>query len=131
MLAVGHEERLERVIGHLVQNALDAVGDEGRVTVRVERNGDEAVVQVTDNGPGMSAEFVRERLFKPFESTKSAGMGIGAYESQQYVQGVGGRIDVDSAEGRGTTVRLVLKAPPIRVRDDVEEAISEELRAVS
>jgi putative PEP-CTERM system histidine kinase len=132
VLAVGHEERLERVIGHLVQNALDAVGDEGRVTVRVARVGSEAVVEVADNGPGMSPEFVRERLFKPFESTKSSGMGIGAYESQQYVHGVGGRIDVDSEVGRGTTVRLVLKAPQVPAIEEAEESDStEELRAVS
>jgi putative PEP-CTERM system histidine kinase len=132
VLAVGHEERLERVIGHLVQNALDAVGDEGRVTVRVTRDGDAAVVEVTDNGPGMSPEFVRERLFKPFESTKTAGMGIGAYESQQYVQGLGGRIDVDSAEGRGTTVRLVLRAPAAESRSQDQGASqAEPLRAVS
>ena len=135
VLAVGHEERLERVIGHLVQNALDAVGDEGRVAVKVATVNDEAVVEVTDNGPGMSAEFVRERLFKPFESTKSSGMGIGAYESQQYVNGVGGRIDVDSAVGRGTTVRLVLKTPKatqVPAARAVEEPVAiEEMRAVS
>jgi putative PEP-CTERM system histidine kinase len=111
VVAVGHEERLERVIGHLVQNALDAVGDEGRVAVRVIGDGASAIVEVVDNGPGMSAEFVREQLFKPFESTKSAGMGLGAYESQQYVNGLGGRIDVESEVGCGTTVRLVLQAP--------------------
>jgi signal transduction histidine kinase len=102
------------------------------VTVRVTREGDEAVVEVTDNGPGMSPEFVRERLFKPFESTKAAGMGIGAYESQQYVQGLGGRIDVDSAEGRGTTVRLVLRAPAAESRSQDQGASqAEPLRAVS
>ena len=132
VLAIGHDERLERVIGHLVQNALDAVGDEGRVTIRVARVDEEAVVEVADNGPGMSSDFVRERLFKPFESTKSAGMGIGAYESQQYVQGVGGRIEVDSEVGRGTTVRLVLKtpvSPPPEAAESPPQA--EALRAVS
>ncbi|MGZ8255802.1 MAG: XrtA/PEP-CTERM system histidine kinase PrsK, partial [Burkholderiaceae bacterium] len=132
VLAVGHEERLERVIGHLVQNALDAVGGEGRVSVKVERVGPEAVVEVTDNGPGMSPGFVRERLFKPFESTKSSGMGIGAYESQQYVEGVGGRIEVESEVGRGTTVRLVLRTPQVpAIEAPVEPAATEELRAVS
>jgi hypothetical protein len=140
VLAVGHEERLERVIGHLVQNALDAVGDEGRVTVKVARVDTDAIVEVTDNGPGMSPEFVRERLFKPFESTKSSGMGIGAYESQQYVQGVGGRIEVDSQMGRGTTVRLVLRTPELPAAELADESAdepaaepvtTEELRAVS
>jgi signal transduction histidine kinase len=59
----------------------------------------------------MSTAFVRERLFKPFETTKPAGMGIGVYESQQYVASLGGRIDVDSGEGRGTRVVVRLPSP--------------------
>ena len=58
----------------------------------------------------MSAEFVRDQLFRPFQSTKSAGMGLGAYESQQYVQSLGGRVVVDSTPGQGTTVTLDLAA---------------------
>ncbi|HXF47129.1 MAG TPA: XrtA/PEP-CTERM system histidine kinase PrsK [Burkholderiaceae bacterium] len=104
----GHPERLERVVGHLVQNAFDAVGDNPRVRVRVFREGEEGVVEVGDNGVGMTPEFVRERLFRPFQTTKKMGMGIGAYESQQYVSALGGRITVDSAVGRGTTVRVRL-----------------------
>jgi signal transduction histidine kinase len=56
----------------------------------------------------MSSEFIRERLFRPFETTKPAGMGIGVYESAQYVEGLGGRIQVDSEPGRGTCVRVLL-----------------------
>jgi signal transduction histidine kinase len=108
IVVLGHEDRLERVVGHVVQNAVDASGDNPRVRVRVHREGTEAVVEVTDQGVGMSAEFVRERLFKPFQSTKHAGMGIGAYESQQYVASIGGRIEVDTAPGAGTTVRVFL-----------------------
>jgi signal transduction histidine kinase len=63
---------------------------------------------VIDHGVGMSPEFIRERLFKPFQSTKSAGMGIGAYESAQYVRELGGRIEVDSREGAGTRVQVFL-----------------------
>ena len=108
IVVLGHEDRLERVVGHVVQNAVDASGDNPRVRVRVHREGTEAVVEVTDQGVGMSAEFVRERLFKPFQSTKHTGMGIGAYESQQYVASIGGRIEVDTAPGAGTTVRVFL-----------------------
>ncbi|GAB4466257.1 MAG: PEP-CTERM system histidine kinase PrsK [Burkholderiaceae bacterium] len=106
VVVMGHEDRLERVVGHLLQNAIDASGDNPRVRVRIRRDGAHAVVEVADQGAGMTAEFVRERLFKPFQSTKKAGMGIGAYESQQYVGSVGGRIEVDSAPGAGTTVRV-------------------------
>lgn len=108
VVVLGHEDRLERVVGHLLQNAIDASGDNPRVRVRIRRDGAEAIVEVADQGVGMSAEFVRERLFKPFQSTKHAGMGIGAYESQQYVGSVGGRIEVDTAPGAGTTVRVFL-----------------------
>jgi putative PEP-CTERM system histidine kinase len=104
----GHEDRLERVVGHLLQNAIDASGDNPQVSVRIRRDGEAAVVEVSDHGVGMTAEFVRERLFKPFQSTKHAGMGIGAYESQQYVASIGGRIEVDTAPGAGTTVRVHL-----------------------
>jgi putative PEP-CTERM system histidine kinase len=106
--ALGHEDRLEHVIGHLVQNALDATSDGGRVAVRLWEDGRYASLEVRDTGPGMSPEFVRERLFKPFETTKGTGMGIGAYESAQYVKSLGGEIQIDSAPGNGTRVRVLL-----------------------
>jgi signal transduction histidine kinase len=117
VVVLGHEDRLERVIGHLLQNGIDASGDNPRVQVRIRRAGGLAVVEVADQGVGMSAEFVRERLFKPFQSTKHSGMGIGAYESQQYVGSVGGRIEVESTPGAGTTVRVYL--PLIAARSTV------------
>jgi putative PEP-CTERM system histidine kinase len=104
----GHEERLERVIGHMVQNAFDATPATGRVWLRLDRSSGQALVEVGDNGQGMSEEFVRERLFKPFQTTKQAGMGIGAYESFQYVQELGGKITVDSTIGQGTVITVLL-----------------------
>jgi putative PEP-CTERM system histidine kinase len=109
--ALGHEERLERVIGHLVQNAVDATSAGGQVSVRAYEETDRTVIEVADTGQGMSTEFVREHLFKPFHSTKSAGMGIGAYESHQYVAELGGRIGVDTAPGAGTRIRVLLPSP--------------------
>jgi signal transduction histidine kinase len=106
--ARGHEERLERIIGHIVQNAFDATDPAGRVWVRLDRTAGQARVVVGDTGQGMSREFIRDRLFKPFQTTKQAGMGIGAYESFQYVQELGGKIDVDSELGVGTTVTVLL-----------------------
>lgn len=108
VVAVGHDDRLEHVIGHLLQNAIDASPPGGRVAVRVEREARFAIVEVSDKGIGMSEEFVRERLFKPFQTTKAAGMGIGVYESSQYVSGLGGAILIDSKEDVGTTVRVRL-----------------------
>jgi putative PEP-CTERM system histidine kinase len=108
VIAKAHQDRLERVIGHIVQNAIDATERTGRVWIKLERQGDQALVEVGDTGHGMSMEFVRDRLFKPFHSTKQTGMGIGAYESQQYVQELGGRVLVESAVNVGTRFRLLL-----------------------
>ncbi len=108
IVAKGHEDRIERVIGHIVQNALDATEKQGCVSIRLEREGQNALVRVGDTGHGMTPEFLRERLFKPFQTTKPAGMGIGAYESFQYVHELGGKISVDSTVNVGTEVRLLL-----------------------
>jgi putative PEP-CTERM system histidine kinase len=104
----GHEERMERVLGHLVQNAFDATPPEGHVWLELKRVSGQAQVIVGDTGQGMTREFVQNRLFKPFASTKSAGMGIGSYESSQYIRELGGRIEVDSEPGRGTVITVVL-----------------------
>jgi len=108
MSAVASAERLERVIGHLIQNAVEATPPTGNVIVRVFREADCAVVEVEDDGAGMPEEFVRTGLFKPFETTKSSGMGIGVYESREYVRELGGDISVTSEVGRGTCFRIRL-----------------------
>jgi len=117
----GHEERLERVIGHLVQNALDATPEDGRVWISLGKRGDRAVVEVGDTGQGMSQEFIRERLFKPFQSTKQAGMGIGAYESAQYIRELGGELQVESQENMGTRVTMILPLFEAGSRSDLHE----------
>jgi putative PEP-CTERM system histidine kinase len=104
----GHEERLERIVGHMVQNAFDATSAEGRVWLKLDRSSGQALIEVGDTGHGMSEEFLRERLFKPFQTTKQAGMGIGAYESYQYVQELGGKISVHSQVDQGTIVTVLL-----------------------
>jgi signal transduction histidine kinase len=108
VVALGDEERLEHVIGHLVQNALDATANRGNVTVGLERDDGFGIIAVADTGVGMSPEFVRDRLFKPFETTKQTGMGIGVYESTRYVEGLGGRLLIDSSPDVGTKVRVLL-----------------------
>nr|WP_315219507.1 XrtA/PEP-CTERM system histidine kinase PrsK [uncultured Duganella sp.] len=100
--------RLERVLGHLLQNAIEATPHDGEVALRLRRDGEEVLVEISDTGQGMTPEFIRERLFKPFESTKAAGMGIGAFESREYVTELGGRLEVHSVPQRGTTFRVVL-----------------------
>lgn len=117
----GHEERLHRVIGHLVQNALDATPLEGEVWVGLERHGDRAILEVGDTGQGMSPEFIRERLFKPFQSTKEAGMGIGAYESSQYIRELGGEMQVDSQIDKGTRITVILPLFELRTESDLRQ----------
>ena len=81
-------------MGHLIQNAIEATCRDGQVWVRLRRENDLRIVEIKDTGHGMSEEFIREKLFKPFESTKSAGMGIGVFESREYVSELGGEMEV-------------------------------------
>ena len=125
LVARGHEERLERVIGHMVQNALDATPASGSVSLHLYRSQGMACVEVRDTGCGMTAEFIRDRLFKPFQSTKSGeaagmgGMGVGAFESYQYVQELGGRLNVDSTPGQGTCIRMQLPLFELTARSEL------------
>jgi putative PEP-CTERM system histidine kinase len=116
----GHEERLERIVGHIVQNAFDATDPTGRVWLHLDRSGGRARIVVGDTGQGMSQDFIRDRLFKPFQTTKQTGMGIGAYESFQYVQELGGRIDVESELSKGTTVTLLLPLFDTQKQSDLD-----------
>ncbi len=116
----GHEERIERVLGHVVQNALDATQPTDRVWLTLGRCSGRARVEVGDTGQGMSKDYVRTRLFKPFETTKSSGMGIGAYESFQYVRELGGSISVDSELQRGTLMTIVLPLFESQPRSDLQ-----------
>ena len=103
-----NSSRLERVMGHLIQNAIEATSKNGQVRVRLRREQNCAIVEIKDTGHGMSEEFIREKLFKPFESTKSAGMGIGVFESKEYVSELGGELEVTSSESNGTVFRIIL-----------------------
>lgn len=103
-------ETLEQVLTHLVQNAIDASPADAPVFVRTATKGFHGEIEVLDTGCGMSPEFVRSRLFKPFDSSKPGGFGIGAYEARELVKAMGGRLDVESREGLGSrfTIRLSL-----------------------
>jgi signal transduction histidine kinase len=80
------------------------------VTLAVAADGAQVTIDVIDSGTGMSPGFVRDRLFKPFVSSKPGGFGIGAYESRQLAQAMQGRIEVVSREGAGSRFRVILKA---------------------
>lgn len=101
-------ERLTRAVGHLLQNALEATPPNGQVSMRGFAEGQTAFIEITDTGCGMDDAFIRNRLFQPFDSTKGAGMGIGAYECRETLRALGGNIEVDSTPGQGTRFRLSL-----------------------
>ena len=102
-------DRLASVLGHLIQNAQDATPADGSVSVGLRRDQDNAIVDIIDSGTGMDKEFVRDRLFRPFDTTKGlTGMGIGAYESREMVRALGGRIQVESDKGKGTRFAVFL-----------------------
>nr|WP_232307257.1 XrtA/PEP-CTERM system histidine kinase PrsK [Sphingomonas sp. Y57] len=108
VMATVDPDRFEQALGHLVQNAIDASDPAAQVEIVIGRRGLEAVVEVIDHGCGMSAEFVRTRLFHPFSSTKDGGFGIGAYEARALVAGMGGRLEVQSRPGEGSRFTIVL-----------------------
>ena len=109
LIVQANRTRFERVLGHLIQNAIEATPPDGKVIVRLLRKETFAVIEIKDTGHGMSERFINERLFKPFESTKSAGMGIGVFESREYVHELGGKLEVDSQESVGTVFRIELQ----------------------
>jgi signal transduction histidine kinase len=108
---------LRDAMSSLIDNALEAAGTSGKVLIRsfspTPRKGraqPRAVFEIIDNGPGMSAEFVRDRLFQPFQTTKSDGVGLGLFTASQIVRHHGGMIRVRSSAGEGTVVRLSFPA---------------------
>ena len=106
-------ERMENVLVHLIENAQQATGDGGYVRVSLHANGRLCTVDIRDNGHGMDDAFIRNRLFRPFDTTKgNAGMGIGMYESREFVRALGGDIRVHSKPGAGTQVALEIPATP-------------------
>jgi putative PEP-CTERM system histidine kinase len=102
-------DRLFSVFQHVLRNAQDATDDDGKIRVEMSLDNGLAVVNISDTGIGMDDTFIRERLFRPFESTKGVdGMGIGAYQAREYLRQINGRLHVESEPGQGTRVTIVL-----------------------
>jgi putative PEP-CTERM system histidine kinase len=102
---------LQAVLTHLVTNAMEASSGGDEVTVELRRDRGRLAIDVIDRGSGMSAEFVRNNLFVPLHSTKSGGHGIGAFQARHLIRAAGGDLEVLSAVGRGTTMRILLPEP--------------------
>lgn len=107
-------DRLSAILANVIQNAQDATPKDGQIEVRLSVLCTEALIEVIDNGCGMDETFIRQRLFRPFDSTKGlSGMGIGAYECREFINMLGGRIEVESQPGKGTCFRLFIPAEPV------------------
>jgi putative PEP-CTERM system histidine kinase len=105
------QEQILKVVTNLVLNATEAVDKNGEVRVETSQNNGWAVLTVADNGCGMTPEFTRRALFRPFQTTKKNGFGIGMFQSKMIVEAHGGRIEVESELRKGTTFRVLLPVP--------------------
>ncbi|MGQ8364813.1 XrtA/PEP-CTERM system histidine kinase PrsK [Glaciecola sp. 1036] len=102
-------EKLSNVLYHLIQNAQQATPDDGSVNLQISQTDAEVEIQIADNGEGMSMDFIKHRLFKPFDTTKgNAGMGIGAYDAKTFIEESKGILEVESEVGQGTTFLIKL-----------------------
>jgi len=101
-------EPLEQALRHLIQNGIDASPVEVPVLIEVRSEGMRGEIAIVDAGEGMSPQFLRQDLFRPFISTKDNGFGVGACEARELVKGMGGRLDVESREGVGSRFTISL-----------------------
>jgi len=101
-------EQIHKVLENLLMNAYDALGENGHITVTTRVHDTWAEISVHDNGYGMSKEFMEKNLFRPFQTTKKQGMGIGLYHCKTIIEAHGGRIEVESEERKGTSFRILL-----------------------
>ncbi len=106
-ILLDHEQMLKVVI-NLVLNAREATPPDGQVRIETSRHNGWAVLTVSDDGCGMSPEFLNRSLFRPFKTTKKNGLGIGMFQSKMIIDAHKGRIEVESQPGKGTTFRLLL-----------------------
>lgn len=107
-------EQIQKVLENLILNAQEAAGEAGHIRVVTSRDNGGVAIAVEDDGCGMSPEFVAGSLFKPFQTTKKQGLGIGLYHSKTIVEEHGGRIEVDSVRGKGSIFRVFLPSKGAR-----------------
>lgn len=102
-------DSLVMVLTHIIHNAQDATANDGFIDIEVHIEHGIITLSIEDNGSGMDEEFISTKLFKPFETTKSGkGMGVGVYQAREYIQSIGGSINVESTLGEGTTFTLTI-----------------------
>jgi putative PEP-CTERM system histidine kinase len=120
LVAMADPIGLEQAISHLVQNAIDASEPDAPVVLRAFESGGDVAIEVIDRGAGMTAEFVRTRLFQPFASTKEQGFGVGAFEAKSLIAAMGGRLEVETRLGDGTRFTLFLPGAELKHHFSVE-----------
>ena len=98
------------VMVHLIKNAQEATNKDGFIDITLSITDSTVRIEVEDNGEGMSQQFIKERLFKPFDTTKSGkGMGIGVYQTREFIKSLGGDFSVESTPGEGSL--FILQIP--------------------
>jgi putative PEP-CTERM system histidine kinase len=102
-------DQVQKVVTNLMLNAKEAMSS-GKIAVQTVQQNGWAIVSVSDTGAGMTPEFMNRQLFRPFQTTKKQGIGIGMFQSRMIVEAHGGRIEVQSEQGKGTTFRVLLPA---------------------
>lgn len=101
-------DQIQKVIVNLILNANEAVDQKGVIRIETDRTEECVVFAVSDNGCGISRQFIERSLFQPFQTTKSQGLGIGLFHTKKIVEAHHGKIEVESQEGIGTTFRVIL-----------------------
>ena len=97
-------DSLVMVFTHIIHNAQDATPNNGFIDIAAKIDDGFALITIEDNGAGMDSDFIQNKLFKPFETTKSGkGMGVGVYQAREYIESLGGSISVESSPNVGTT----------------------------
>ncbi len=122
LMVTADPARVETIINHLLQNAIEATEDGAAIRITCRKQGDDAAITVADSGSGMTEAFISNQLFKPFESTKDGGFGIGAYEARALATSMNGQLRVESRVGKGTRFTLSL---PITKDDAGDEQFEE------
>jgi len=110
-------EQMQKVVLNLILNAKEALQADGEISVETSARNGTALLTVRDNGMGMSADFIRSRLFRPFQTTKPKGIGIGMFQVKMIVEGHDGKISVESEPGKGTTFSVALPIAEARPQD--------------
>ena len=116
--ALADPVRVEQIVTHLLQNAIEASTADSMVELRLSTDATHVLLDIVDQGCGMSAEYVRRDLFKPFSSSKAGGFGLGAFEARSLAEAMGGSLTVESQPGLGSRFTLRLPLAPRQNRQE-------------